>query len=148
MRPAALALDAILPCLGRRPGNDHVARLEAKIARLEARLALREEEIARLIGDIDPLVVLGRRLGLAPRQAEFLAVLMSGGIVPRSRVEMILYGFADAVPSAATFNTMIHHMRRRLARFGIGIETVSGIGWRLTTEARARLAALDGEDTP
>jgi hypothetical protein len=61
-------------------------------------------------------------------EAELLLTMLMSGSALRSR-----YASPDA------FDVHIHHLRRRVAPFGITIVTVSGYGYRLSAEDRERL---------
>jgi two-component system response regulator TctD len=80
--------------------------------------------------------VSGMRLALSQRELEMLEPLMrrGGHVVPKRLLEDQLFGAGDTLNSNA-IEVYVHRLRRKLERTGagLGIETVRGIGYMLTT---------------
>ena len=138
---------ASLPAYGAADGADALA-LRMRVRRLEADLEARDEEIRRLRLDLEPGQVAGHLLGLTPKEATFLAVLMARRVAHFEAVEASLYGLDDGSPESNVYKVFVCRIRAKLAAYGVEVETIRGIGWRLPAESKARLhdvvAALGG----
>lgn len=113
------------------------ARLRAALRRAEGRAEghvtwgrLRFDP-ARMEAEVD-----GRAVGLSPREAAILQVLLErpGTLSGRERLEERLYGWSDGVES----NAVEVHIHRLRAKLGAGfIETVRGAGYRMAAPGGA-----------
>lgn len=122
------------------------SRLRAQIARLSAE---RDEALARvaelerqLIDDHAPLMA----LGLSWSQARFLALLTKRQIVRHETISYHLSRGEHHDVSDDTIKALVCYLRKRIARYDVGIESVYGVGYRLrdgdAEKIRAAIAAL------
>lgn len=133
---------------GLMPRSPHALReavTKLRVARLEARCELLEEENRRLRDDLDRFRVLAFRFGLPPSAGRMFSALVAGRL-SRARAMALLYGLADEAPGEKVLDVWICRIRKALRERGMGLETISGIGWDLPEETRARLRVMAGEE--
>lgn len=78
-------------------------------------------------------------LGLTITQTRLLALLMARKIVSRPAAMEAIYGDADDAPENHIVCVMICHIRKRLARYGVAVETRYKLGWSIPPEGKERL---------
>ena len=124
--------------------DDKLLRLQVSRLRAERDTAL--ERVAQLEALFDgedlPAV---RALGLTRSEATILACLLRlPGVVGYDAILTALYGGrADGGPGKDTLKVIVHKMRPKLARHGVAIRCVWGVGYELDREVRSRLLEPD-----
>lgn len=122
-----------------REAEKRLAALQPSNLRAQLEAALDEvRDLRRLLKDDGNWLT---RLDLQPRHRDVLAALAARpGIVVRAD-----YLFETLWPEDANRKTMhvtVCHLRSRLRRYDAAIETVIGLGWRMTKEDVAKLKAV------
>ena len=86
---------------------------------------------------------------LTARETDFLSALYNTpGVATRDRLMIRIYGY-DYTVDPKTLDVYIFHIRRKIAPFGLSIETVWGRGWMLAAPVRERIAeALRALEAP
>lgn len=75
-------------------------------------------------------------------QSRLLAFIASRGMVTRDAIMTALYGCdANDPPDIKIIDTYVHHVRKKVAKASIVIETVWGQGFRMSSEHRAAVKA-------
>lgn len=114
--------------------RDRIDYLEAENAQLRKQLA---------VDVIDDFAVRCRRaFGLTATEAHILNVLMRRAQVAKASLFEALYGDRIAAPEPKVLDVMVHKLRRKIGQRGIQIETIWGVGYRLTPDMRAKIEAL------
>lgn len=117
---------------GDRLRDDYVRRLEDEVATLRERVAA----LGQLLhgGFVPPL-----EWDLTVAEAGIIGVLMTRAIASKEAIMVLLYG--DRANSADTkiCDIFVCKIRRKLAPYGITIETAWGRGWWLAPETKARI---------
>ena len=75
-------------------------------------------------------------LSLTPVQAEIMLVLVRkpGHITRHAELDAAVYGAALDHPEPHAMTVHLHNLRQRLQGFGLAIESVHGVGYRLVHE--------------
>lgn len=118
---------------------DQTARLEALEAeneRLQDRILVLEELLG--IGIEWPLF-----LGLTPHEGKLLGALMKRELQSKESLLLALYGHKPDgdMPEIKIIDVFVCKARKKLARFGIRIDTVWGEGYRLPFGMREKIRA-------
>ena len=114
--------------------------LQAENERLEARVIMLEDA---LYGG-EPEYPRGWKL--TRQEARFLSVLLTRpGVATREMFYASLYQQRDDTPDPKIIDVLIHYLRRKLAPFGLEIETVWGRGYRIVDQAAAKSLAFGAE---
>jgi two-component system cell cycle response regulator CtrA len=119
--------------------------LQARLDLVTAELATARERIAQLEDMLCVEAPWTGLLGLTRAEGVVLTVLMRRDIVSKSQVMAALYaGRADGGEEIGQKITdvFICKLRRKLKEYGIGIDTVWGIGWRMKAADKAAVTAL------
>jgi hypothetical protein len=82
-------------------------------------------------------------LGLREQQARALEGLILNETLTREHLATLLYGREAASAVASTLSAVVSLLRSNLEKRGVsGLSSVHGVGWKLTPQARERLAEL------
>jgi DNA-binding response OmpR family regulator len=148
MMQITLAIDTLRAVAAGKP--EQLAALRA----IRSELNARQDRIDELSAAFGLKPVLPAPFNLTTFQADiFGALLATSGVLTSDRIETLLYG---GMPEAdrprdvrATIKVHINHLRARLAKFSIQIETVSAslgaCGYRLTPDMKAKARAKIAE---
>lgn len=85
-------------------------------------------------------------LGLTPSQIRILGVLLVRTMVTHSQFYTVLYEGRDVDITGNTLKVFISHMRKKLAPYGIKINTIWGQGFCMTEGSKDLLRALMAKD--
>ena len=118
----------------RKVAVDFIAALEAENEALREKLAW-FEEIFRSTIWVPPA------FGLTSAEAKIFALLLKRDQVSREAAMVALYEDGGPDIEINIINVRVCTMRAKLKPFGIGIETVWGVGYRMSPEAKARAKA-------
>ena len=105
---------------------------------LKDRIRLLESEL----GADTPVPLVFR---LTPSETRILGLLMARPMATHDAVATILYGHRvsdDEVPDGNVAKVLVHKMRKKLGPFGVEIETVWGLGWRMSAEGKEMIRRL------
>lgn len=108
-----------------------------RIEELEAEVAYMRDQLAEVMGDRRKIALV-EEFGLTGQQARLLAALhRSPGVLPVEALRLAMQTDSDT-PAKLT-QVIICRIRAKLAEHGVSpsIETVYGVGYRLTPEGRA-----------
>lgn len=116
---------------------------------VDARVEALEEERDRLLGRIDQLEeALGVTFlaplgwGLTPAQSAVLGVLLTRELATKNAVMAALYrDLGRDEPEPKIVDVFVCHLRKKLGRVGLKIETVWGQGYALTAATKAAIRA-------
>jgi hypothetical protein len=108
----------------------------------------RVEELEMALGQSEELrIALAARFGLYGMQASIVAMLLERPGITYEGTHAVLYGRRPlrSQPALKTLNGHVHFCRKKLKPFGIEIESLIGLGWRLTPENKQKIReALQG----
>ena len=123
-----------------------VASDEAKIVRLHGRIRELETHIARLKEALRDDVAPFAGNGLTASEIAILGLLLRRQAVTRAAIMLWLYSDRLDEPDEKICDVFMCRLRKKIAAaYGIEIETLRGLGWRLPAPARARLRELARE---
>jgi DNA-binding response OmpR family regulator len=90
----------------------------------------------RVDSEIGAAVANGRAVMLTPTEAELLTLIVSTGTRVATNDFLIsgLYNLDE--PSGEIIKVWIHHLRKKLSKIGVSIETVWGKGVRISLKER------------
>lgn len=77
-------------------------------------------------------LAVGRLFGLTATEATLLLVMLQSSSLEKNRSDM----------AGNTVDVHVHHIRKRLAAFGIGISTVWGYGYQVSSQDRRKAMGL------
>lgn len=120
--------------------KEYIAQLQAELAVKNDRIALLEQEIG-IAGDVL------RYPGLTRQQTTVLRVLLRNETPRKSTFMAALYsGSWKEYPDEKIVDIFIHQLRKRLKVHNIKIETVWGVGYRMSEACKktARAAVCEG----
>lgn len=117
--------------------DEYVTALEAENETLLERIAVLEEQLGMRLEA--PLV-----LGLTGQETRIFGMLLKRDILTKDAGMLTLYGHRNAGEEAEPkiVDVFVCKMRKKLAPFGITIETHWGAGWSMPAEAKAIARAL------
>jgi len=115
--------------------DSYVAAVEAENDTLRARVAWLEAEIGLRIEV--PLI-----FGLTESEGKIIAMLVSRDLVTKEGLLIAVTRDAtgNTVPEIKIVDVYICKARRKLKKFGVVIETVWGLGYRMPEESKALVA--------
>ena len=122
---------------------DSAARIEALEAEI-LRLRDRIEQLETTLGLDMPAPVF---LGLTVHEATLFGALMRRGVMSKAQLLTAVYGGrpdGDA-PEIKIIDVFVCKLRRKLSAFGIKVETVWGVWYRLPADMKARAEVLIGQ---
>lgn len=134
-----MAIGVNLPASG-KPADASRAELE----RLRERLELAEEANRQLRDLLAPQMLFPSEWGLNPQQSKLLACLLKSpdGYRSKAALHVAVRGLGDESESGeAIVNVLMCQVRKKLSRYGVGIETVWGRGFRLPPDAKQFVAS-------
>lgn len=117
---------------------------------LQERVRQQEQTIEALLARIRDLEGQGDLerlawLNLTSREREVMALLMRREMVTRAQIHTLLYGDrSDGGPDPKIIDVFICKIRRKLQGTSIEIETMWGVGYKLTAASRALLKSGNG----
>ena len=120
--------------------TERLKALEAENERLQDRILVLEDLLG--IGLEWPLF-----LGLTPHEGKVLGALMRREVQSKEGLLLALYGHKPDgdMPEIKIIDVFICKVRKKLARFGITIDTLWGQGYRLQPTMREKIkATVDG----
>lgn len=119
--------------------TERLKALEAENERLQDRILVLEELLG--MGIEWPLF-----LGLTPHEGKVLGALMRREVQSKEGLLLALYGNRPGdAPEIKIIDVFICKLRKKLARFGITVDTLWGQGYRLPTAMRDKIkATVDG----
>ena len=94
----------------------------------------RASQLSRLVVERKDEIALaiGRLFGLTATEATLLLVLLQSPSLEKNRSDM----------AGNTVDVHVHHIRKRLAAFGIGISTIWGQGYQISSQDRRKAMDL------
>ncbi|MEJ6845114.1 helix-turn-helix domain-containing protein [Sinorhizobium fredii] len=102
-----------------------IVDLQREIAILRERVRQLEEAL------VPPSIAVPLEFGLTGSEARAFAHLASRDLVTKQSLMMALYGDRPDEPEIKIVDVFVCKLRKKVARFGISIETVWGQGYRL-----------------
>lgn len=122
---------------------DQLARLEG----LEAENQRLRDRVAQLEEVVGFTIDLPIFLGLTTHEARLFGALMKRPVWTKEQLLFALYSgrHDDEQPEIKIIDVYVCKARKKLARFGIQIETLWGQGYRLSPEMKAKAMALIDE---
>jgi DNA-binding response OmpR family regulator len=105
----------------------------------------RVEELEMALGQSDDfLISLAAHFGLHGIQAQIVAMLLERQGITHEGAHAVLYGRrpSRSQPTMATIKGHVRHCRKKLEPFGIEIDRLIGLGYRLTPENKQKLRHL------
>lgn len=119
---------------------DQLARLEA----LEAENGRLRDRIAQLEEVVGFSIDLPIFLGLTTHEARLFGALLKRSVWTKEQLLFALYSdrHDGEAPEIKIIDVFVCKARKKLARFGIEIETLWGQGYRLSPEMKAKAVAL------
>jgi DNA-binding response OmpR family regulator len=116
---------------------------------LEEKLSIANEQIEALkkeIGIYSPCPAIFK---LSPTETAFLGLLMRRDLVSENMIFAALYSGRDAdlVPGSKVVDVFMHLLRKKLAPFGIAINTIRGVGRSLSPADKAKVRSFLEEET-
>lgn len=130
-----------------RPPATHVIRGETtgeEIERLRAEVAWLRDRLREANAEDSAAVLMGA-CGLTPEEASLLAILWrrSPAVVRKAALFDLLFGDRlDGGPEPKILDVVVCKVRRKVEILAGCIETVWGVGYRLTPQGRARLDGI------
>lgn len=114
-----------------------------EIAALRGKIELIKEENRQLRELLVPTVLFPLEWRLTPQEGRLLASLFKApeGYRTRAACHAAACGFS-AESDGKIIDVLVCRIRAKLSRFGVGIETVWGQGFRLTAESRTFIASV------
>lgn len=109
---------------------------ENEMLRAENLQLRRSIEARRVPGYLHPLGIRSSHL------QQMFSLLVRHELLTREVFFQAVYGNEVDPPDPKISDVMMHNLRKHCDEHGIEIETVRGIGWRLTAESRAKLSEL------
>jgi hypothetical protein len=111
-----------------------IQQLLDRIAELERVIGM-DESLARRVQ---------RSAGTTPMESRMLAMIFTREEVSRECLHVALYGLRpeDQQPEMKTLDTLLCKVRTALRQYDIEIETVVGVGWRMTLHNKKLLREL------
>lgn len=119
---------------------DNVQRLKDRIEQLEEVLGVDRSATGRI----------REALGIEPRHAQIVGMLLSRNFVTRDGLYTVLFGaLPDSEwPEETELDAKMCRLRPKLQKFGISIETKHGEGWSMSRADKAKLRRIiDGPDS-
>ena len=121
--------------------------LHQEIAALRDELAWRTEEVRQLKDVFTPVLAFPQSWRLSPDETQILAALMAAtgsGVLSKEALHIAI-GDLQVETHEKIVDIHIHRIRRKVKPYGVMIETVWGVGYRMPPEARRICRrALDG----
>lgn len=102
----------------------------------------RIEELEMALGQSEDLLIsLAARFRLHGIQAQILAMLLQREGITSVGVHAVIYGRrpARSQPSMEALKGHVYQLRRKLRTFGIEMETMIGLGFRLTPQNKQKI---------
>lgn len=116
-----------------REAREEIEQLKAEIAWLKGEDLLQTSSMGPLC----------RQLRLTGREAAHFAMLCRRDIVTKESLYVGVYGDRiDTAPDPKITDVFICKIRPKLARHGLKIETIWGVGYRLTPESKAKVTSM------
>lgn len=108
------------------------------------------ERLGAALAPADATATFRRVFHLSPTQARLLSTLADGRDWTKASLHDALYGYiAGDAPEIKILDVLVTNIRARLAPFGLSIETIWGVGFRLPPASVAALQVVaDGGDVP
>lgn len=160
---ASLSLGSVTLCSGRlrRAGIELPSQRGKRVASYQLTLRGRSEVrealawTARLLGAEVPSMqrhealedALGltasvpREYGLTPTESLLYGLLSKARVLSKDRAFVALYGHLDEPPGEKIIDVLICKVRGKLAKHGLQVENVWGVGYRLVTVGGEKVAA-------
>lgn len=124
--------------------HDPVRELRIRCEKLEAENSILRSKVAELSG-IDDVPAVRRTFNLTNRQGRILALLLRRGDCSRNQIMEAIYDvdrLTQIEDPLLAVNSLMRHLRRRLATFNVPIHSVYSHGYRIDDDTRARCRAL------
>jgi len=117
------------------------ARVEQQARRIRELLQENEELRTRLEGleeAISHEIPAFMKMGILRKsECAVLGMMMKRDVVTRDGLMEYLYGTRNAPPDTKIIDVFICNIRKKLRHLGVDIETVFGVGYRLTATSKA-----------
>jgi DNA-binding response OmpR family regulator len=117
------------------------AALRERIDYLEAENAGLRQQLAIAVAD-DFVLRCHDTFRLTLSESRILHLLVRRAQVAKASMYEALYGERIAGPEPKILDVLVHRIRRKLEPHEVVVETVTGVGYRLAPDMRAKIEAL------
>lgn len=119
------------------------AKLRERIEYLEADNANLRDMLA-VPADADFIHACRHTLGLTPAAARMLQILLFGRRTSKLAMLHAYYNGDEGDRETKIVDIQVHHIRKALEPYSIGIETIWGDGYRMSDQAKSRALSILG----
>lgn len=121
---------------------------DQEITRLREASEEQAETIRQLQAALTPAFTMPQAWALTEMQWRYFRTLLGRSLVSKDALMLALYSGQPDYPGLNVLDVLLCHVRRKLTRFGVRVETVWGQGYRLADRAAWAAHLAQSEPAP